>query len=228
MKNKYYRRSHMSEADFRKIIKCFSLDLTATQTVDMTGMNRKTVDRLYSVIRARIAEYNRGTSPISEPSSGEFEVDESYFGAKRVSGKRGRGAGSKTIVFGLYKRNGKVYTEIVPDAKSSTLQRIIRGRANIDSVIHSDGWRGYDGLVDIGYEKHYRVEHGKNEFSKGNGRHINGIEGFWGYAKHRLAKFKGIPKHLFHFHLKETEFRFNHRDQDLYLLLLHWFRTNPL
>ena len=228
MKNKYYYRSHMSEADFRRIVKCFSLDLTATQTVEMTGLNRKTVDRLYSAIRMRIAEYNRSTSPIAEPSVGEFEVDESYFGAKRVKGKRGRGAGSKTIVFGLFKRNGMVYTEIVPDVKSATLQRIIRGFADIESVIHSDGWRGYDGLVDLGYEKHFRVEHGKNEFSQGNGRHINGIESFWGYAKHRLTKFKGIPKHLFHLHLKETEFRFNYRDQDLYQLFLKWFRDNPL
>jgi len=144
----------------------------------MIALNRNTVDRLYSAIRARIAEYNRDTSPISEPLPGEYEVDESYFGAKRVKGKRGRGAGSKTIVFGLFKRNGMVYTEIVPDCSSRTLQRIIRGRADINSVIHSDSWRGYDGLVDIGYEKHYRVEHGKNEFSKGSGKHINGIEGF--------------------------------------------------
>ena len=84
-------------------------------------------------------------------------MDESYFGPRRVKGKRGRGAGDKTIVFGLYKRNGKVYTEIVPGAADHTLQRIIRGHANIDSVIHSEGWRGYDGLVYLGYEKHFRV-----------------------------------------------------------------------
>ena len=91
-------------------------------------------------------------------------------------------------------RDGKVYTEIVPDVKSKTLQGIIRGRASIESVIHTDGWRGYDGLVDLGYEKHFRVEHGNDEFSKGNGTHINGIESFWGYAKHRLVKCKGTPK----------------------------------
>jgi transposase-like protein len=176
------------------------------------------------MIRMRIAEYNRATSPIA----GEFEVDESYFGPKRARGKRGRGANSKTIVFGLYKRNGKVYTEIVPGCSAKTLQGIIRGFADISSVIHSDGWRGYDGLVDLGYEKHLRVDHSKDEFSKGSGNHINGIESFRGYAKHRLTKFKGIPRHLFHFHLLETEFRFNHRNQDLYKLFFSWFRDCPL
>ena len=67
-----------------------------------------------------------------------------------MRGKRGRGAGNKTIVFGIYKRNGCVFTEIVPNAARQTLQNIIRGRVSIDPIIHSDGWRGYNGLVDVG------------------------------------------------------------------------------
>ena len=224
MKNKYINRSHISERKTREVIKCFALDLTATQTAEMTGLNLNTVDRLFSKIRMRIFEKSNADSPIA----GEFEADESYFGARRVKGKRGRGAGGKIIVFGLYKRNGKVYTEIVPDAKAFTLQAIIRGKADIESVIHTDGWRGYDGLVDLGYEKHFRVNHGKNEFSKGCGNHINGIESFWGFAKHRLAKFKGIPKHKFEFYLKETEFRFNLRGHNLYHILLKELRDDPL
>ena len=75
----------------------------------------------------------------------------------------------KTIVFGLLKRGDKVYTEIVPNCKSATLQKIIKGKTDVDSVIHSDGWRGYNGLVDFGYKKHFRVHHGKNEFVRGFG-----------------------------------------------------------
>ena len=65
-------------------------------------------------------------------------------------------------VFGIYKRQGKVYTEIVPDVSRNTLQAIIRGRVSIDNIIHSDGWRSYNGLVDMGYAKHLRVDHGAN------------------------------------------------------------------
>jgi len=57
------------------------------------------------------------------------------------------------------------YTEIVPDATKATLQAIIRGKADISSVIHTDGWRGYHGLVDIGFDKHFRVNHSQNELS---------------------------------------------------------------
>jgi len=167
-------------------------------------------------IRARIAEFCETISPVS----GEIEVDESFFGTRRVKGKRGRGAQGKTIVFGLYKRNGKVYTEIVSDCSNATLQSIIRGRVSPDSIIHSDGGRGYNGLVDMGYEKHLRVDHHLNEFVHGNS-HINGIEGFWGFSKSRLTRFKGLPKSTFYLHLKECECRFNHKDEDIYHLFLN-------
>jgi transposase-like protein len=68
---------------------------------------------------------------------------------------------------------------------------VIRGKIKPEVVIHSDGWRGYDGLVDVGYAKHLRIAHGRNQFARGK-RHINGIESFWGYAKRRLAKFNGV------------------------------------
>lgn len=85
--------------------------------------------------------------------------------ANTCRGKRGRGAGSKTIVFGIFKRDGKVYTEIVPNARKKTLQRVICGKISLESVIHSDGWPGYNGLVDVGYVKHYRVQHGEDGFA---------------------------------------------------------------
>ena len=223
-KNRYYKFSKISEAKFRRLIRYFSMDFTATDTAKLTGISVRSINTIYLKIRWRIAEYCEEQSPYS----GEVELDESYFGPKRIRGKRGRGAGSKTIVFGVFKRNGHVYTEIVPDARKKTLLAVIRGRVDLDSVIHTDGWRAYDGLVDVGYEKHYRVHHGANEFASIDGRHINGIESFWAYAKLRLSRFKGLPKHTFYLHLKETEFRFNFRRDDLYKRLLKLLRERPI
>jgi len=223
-KNKYVNRSRISEKKFRELLKYFSVDLNATQIAELTLLSRQTINTYLTAIRLRIVNYCQQEFTLL---AGQIEVDESYFGARRVKGKRGRGARGKTIVFGLLKREGKVYTEIVPDCSASTLQRIIQGKADINSVIHSDGWRGYNGLVDFGYKKHFRVHHGKNEFVRGNS-HINGIESFWGYAKIRLVKFKGMNKSMFNLHLKECEFRFNNRDQDLYKILLDMFRNKPL
>jgi len=223
--NRYKKRSHISENKFKQIVRHFSLDITASQIAQLTKMNRNTINKYLIQIRQVIADYCEQQSPFS----GEVEIDESYFGARRVKGIRGRGARGKTIVFGIFQRNGKVYTEIVPDCKSKTLQAIVRGKVSIESVIHSDTWRGYDGLVDLGYQKHYRVKHGINEFANGKS-HINGIESFWAFAKTRLSKFRGLNKSTFYLHLKETEFRFNHRNDrnSMTQLILKIIKVNTL
>ena len=223
MSNKYIKRSRISEGKFRKILHLFCLDIDAHIISEITGLSRNTINRHMRLIRERIDELCRRSSPFS----GEVEVDESYFGARRVKGKRGRGASGKTPVFGILQRGGKVHTEVVPDCARKTLQAIIRGKVDPDSIIHSDHWRGYDGLVDMGYKKHFRVNHGANQFVQGKG-HINGIESFWSFAKRRLDKFHGLPKSTFYLHLKECEYRFNHRDQDIYQVMLNMIRKNPL
>ena len=222
--NRYYRRSKIRERKFRQILRHFALDLTASDVAHLTGLSRRSVTTIFLKIRERISEECERASPFS---SCEVEVDESYFGARRVRGKRGRGASGKTIVFGIFKRNGCVYTEIVSDCKKATLQAIIRGRVSLGAVINSDGWRGYDGLVDVGYSKHFRVNHGENEFARGD-HHVNGIESFWSYAKRRLQKFNGVSNRTFYLHLKECEYRFNNRNKDLSKLLLKLLEKYPL
>ena len=208
-------RTQISRAKFRQILRLFALDLTAVQIAHIANLNRNTVNRYLTLIRQSIASHCERESPFV----GEIELDESYFGAKRVRGKRGRGARGKTIVFGVYKRNGCVYTEIVSNCSRQTLYAIIKGKVDAASVIHTDGFRSYDSIVDLGYQKHYRINHSADEFAIGT-NHINGIEGFWGLAKVRLVKFRGLSKNTFYLHLKECEFRFNYRNQDLYYVLL--------
>ena len=161
---------------------------------------------------------------------GEVEVDESYFGPRRMHGKRGRGAIKKTPVFGMLKRNGYIHTQIVKDCSADELMPIIKDLSNLPQTeYYSDYWGAYDGLVDYGAKAHYRVKHSKNEFAIGN-NHINGIESFWAYTKLRLSKFKGITKNNFILYLKESEFRYNIKlkNEDLYKNLLKLIRKNPL
>ena len=137
IKNKYVIRAKISEAKFRQIVRLFSEDLSATQISHLVSLSRPTINKYLSAIRLRILEASQLQSV---PLVGQIKVDESYFGARRVRGKRGRGAKGKTIVFGLLKRGDKVYTEIVPNCSSATLQSIIKGKTSIEGVIHSDGW----------------------------------------------------------------------------------------
>lgn len=222
-KNKYYNRSRISEKKFREILKYFCFDETASKAAIYTSINRNTINKIYDQIRQKIflLEFNG-----QEKFSGEFELDESYFGAKRVRGKKGRGAAGKTPVFGLLKRDGKVFVQIVKNCTREELMPIIQGKILEGSTINTDGWRAYDGLILNGYT-HHRVFHSQNEFARGK-CHVNGIESFWSYCKRRLAKFNGLSDEKFLLHLKESEFRFNNRKQNLYKILLEVIQKSPL
>lgn len=115
----------------------------------------------------------------------------------------------------------------MPDCSKKTLQGIIRSKIDPAAMVNTAGWCGYDGLVDVGFDHHYRVCHSHNEFVQG-AAHIKGIESFWSFAKSRLHQFAGVPKHTFLLQLKECEFRFNHRYQDLYKVLLKELRQHSL
>ncbi len=221
-KNKYYNRSHISEAKFRYFLRCFAMDLNAYEAHQISHISHRSCKVIYAKLRLYIAKL----SSENRASTGTFELDESYFGARRVRGKRGRGAAGKTPVFGLLKRDGKVYVEIVQNCSRASLLPIIQGKILEGSTIHTDGWRAYDGLILNGYD-HYRVYHSKNEFARGK-CHVNGIESFWSFAKRRLAQFNGLAEQTFYLHLKECEFRFNNRKADLYVILLKELRKNPL
>ena len=222
MKNKYLRNSKLSEYFFLKILKYFCLDLTVSQISQITFFHRSSINRLIQKLRIKIYELSLKENPLF---NGEVECDESYFGARRVRGLRGRGASGKIKVFGLLKRGGKVYTQIVDDVSAKTLLPIIRGKVAPETIIHTDGWKSYNGLVDLGYKKHYRVLHSNNEF-KNDKSHINGIESFWSFAKLRLTKFNGIKSKYFDLHLKESEWRFNYRKINIYNILKDEFKKN--
>lgn len=87
-------------------MKFFCFDLEAVKVAEICNISEKTIDKIFKAIRIKMAENCEKQTKLS----GEIEIDESYFGVKRVRGKRSRGASGKTPVFGLLKRNGKVHT----------------------------------------------------------------------------------------------------------------------
>ena len=209
-----------SEYQVKKIIRCFCEDITASRTAALLKIDRNTINRYFNLFREAIL---RKSLAEKKKEGGAFELDESYFGARRVRGKRGRGAAGKTPVFGLLKRDGKVLVEIVQNCSKEQLMPIIKGHILEGATIHTDGWGSYDGLILNGYD-HHRVYHSHNEFARGK-CHVNGIESFWSFAKRRLAKFNGLTDKKFILHLKESEFRFNNRDQDLDDLIFKLFKN---
>jgi len=162
MVNMYQKRSRISPSKFREILRLFLLDIEATKVSKITGISRPAINRIYMRIRKKISEYCEANSVFEV---GEIELDESYFGGK-MKGKRGRGSMDKIIVFGILKRNDKVYTQIVKNCSIPELLPIIEGKISKDSVIYTDGFRTYDCLLSYGYKAHHRINHSK-EFADG-------------------------------------------------------------
>ena len=196
--------SKLTERQTNELLKLFVAGTTARTAADVTGINRHSAILFFRRCREAIAAHQERQWPFY----GEVEVDESYFGGRR-KGKRGRGAAGKVPVFGILKRGGKVYAQVIENAKAQTLMPIIKERIVPDSIVYSDTFRSYNSLHVEGYH-HVRINHSQT-FATSKRNHINGIENFWSQAKRHLRKFNGIPKETFHLYLKECEWRFNCR-----------------
>ncbi len=198
------RKSRLSKAKQDRLIEYFVSGSTARTAAALVGVNRNTAAYYFQRLRQLIGQAIEDETPFS----GEIEVDESYFGGRR-KGKRGRGAAGKVPVFGILKRQGRVYTKIVPDVKSATLIPILEQKVVPDSIVYTDSWHSYN-VLDVSDFHHVRINHSKL-FADGR-NHINGIENFWNQAKRHLRKFNGIPREQFSLFLKECEWRFNTPD----------------
>ena len=197
------------------LIKLFEISGVAKVVAKQAQIDYKTALKVFDIFRRLILNnLNDGYRTLE----GEIELDEVYFGGK-VKGKRGRGAENKTIVFGILERGGKVRVDIVPDVTAKTLIDSTIKKVKKGSITYTDKWKAYDTLIFHGY-KHESVDHNKIYVQ---GRvHINGMEGFWGFAKTNLAKYRDVSSAKFLLYLKEMEWRYNNRDRDLFDLLLQY------
>jgi transposase len=190
------------------LIKLFELELSARKIAEQIDLSYPTVLKALTVIRMAII----ANSPNQHLLAGEIEVDESYFGGKR-KGKRGRGAFNKVPVFGILERDGIVKVEVVKDVTAETLLNLTIKTVRRGSIVYTDKFRSYDALMCCGY-RHLKVDHQKR-FSSGK-VYINGLEGFWSYAKERLIKHHGVSQGRFPLYLKEMEFRYNNRNTQIF------------
>lgn len=156
--------------------------------------------------------------------SGTVEVDETYLGGQKKNktkkqllkeklagreSKRGHGT-NKQPVFGILCRSGKVFARLVENVEAKDLMPIIKKKVKSGSRICSDTWRAYTGLAVKGYV-HRTVEHKEKEYVQGK-NHINGLEGFWGYLKRKLAAKGGIQRKYLYLFLSEYVWRYNYRN----------------
>ncbi len=194
-----------------RLLEFFCLGVPGYRLRFQVPLNPKTVKRYFRLLREVI--YNQTIKELSLVS-GKIEMDETMFGGRKP-GKRGWGASGKHMVFGIYQRNGKVLTFPISSRAGDSLIPLITHHTKPGSLYYTDDWFAYTFLSIRGNHVVVTKEKG---LPKGR-NHLNGIEGFWSFAKHWLYQYRGVPKQYFHLYLKEIEWRFNHCSENLVKLL---------
>ena len=212
---RWINQGRLTWVQWLSLIKLFELEVSVRKMAQQMGLAYRTVYRAVQTLRLAIVSQAPDAALLL---GGEIELDESYFGGRR-KGPRGRGAAGKVPVLGILERDGQVHVTIVPDVTAATLLKLTVKKVRRGSIVYTDKFQSYDSLMFCGY-RHLQVDHQKY-FSSGK-VYINGLEGFWSWAKERLIKYHGVSKTHFPLYLKELEFRYNHRSLDIFDLVANY------
>jgi len=215
---KVFTNKEIDKFLIRKVVSEFILGHSTDVILSRVHISKYRLLKILTLLRIVM------TKDIPEVFEGIVEVDETYMGgqwknkrkAEKIRlGKSKRGRGTfKQPVFGILCRQGKVWAEVVSGVEANDLQPRIEKQVKKGSTVCSDSWRGYTGIAAKGYV-HRLVKHEKYEYSDGKGNHINGLEGFWGYLKRKLAAKGGIRRKKLPIFLGEYIWRYNHRNLSL-------------
>lgn len=219
-KNRYIAYAKISESKTRFIVRLFALDLIASQISELSRVNRNTVNRLVVGLRERMAIHC--DAGLATTAGSKFlEAAPPPLRASALEAAR-----QAVFLAGITAHNGLIFTEMVPSELQEAALRLLRNRGDFSLTKLAEPWPGYDSLVDLGRRQYIRIKY--NVGGTRHGPRIAMPESFWGFAKNRLTRFRGLHRHTLYHHLKECEFRFNFRDRDLYRMLLALLREYPL
>jgi transposase-like protein len=198
-------------------------------TTAKNGLSAKTLERTlgtsYRVSWAILQRY-RVAMVCSERKrlSDHVEVDESLIGGIEHGGKRGRGTSKSIVVIAVEIKDpkgfGRVRLRHVPNASSASLLPFVCDVVTPGTVVHTDGWRGYNDLPKHGYSREITVL-----ANSGDPAHVSmpGVHRIASLLKRWiLGTHQGsiVPEHL-QSYLEEFTFRFNRRTSRSRGLVFH-------
>jgi transposase len=222
MKNRYLKGAHLSERKVRELIKLFSEDLTATQIANITGISRITVNAYFKLIRTHIAKFCEERNPF------HFMNGSVSHHASENGSVASNGAVSKKSFYGIFKNDETIYTDKIANIDSEWMYDWLKGKTEGErDIIEQHRLHVFNGIADFNSIRLYRI----NESVPGVTRsksHIDEIDMFWGMLKSRLIKFRGLNSGTLYLHVKETEFRYNYRENDLFEMLMEILHKRPL
>ena len=215
------KRSHLSEKTCREIIQLFSDDLTATQIAGITTVSRVTINNYLKLIRTHIAHH-------CEEQSQHYGNKKSITRLPRSLHAVPDGAGednSINVYYGFYTVNDNVFTdELVAISKPVIREFQQASWLHRQESSHAGELSRYHAIADFDEWRLYRMDTGAITGKN----YQDDIAVFWGNTRNRLLKFRGMNKNTLYLHVKESEFRYNYREDDINKILLNIIYKYPL
>lgn len=208
MKNKLLKGAHLSERKFREILELFCDDLTATQIAEISGVSRVTINNYFKLIRNLIACYcEKNALAVSDLPASKKENESRY--------------NEDNAYYGFSVVQNKVQTQWLRFISEESLQYLHASKTKgLISKISLPDFEGYQAIADCsGWHLYWLGSHQNNSFTEAS--HLSEIQRFWQHTKGRLLKFRGMSRSTLYFHIKESEFRHNLRDEELFPALLN-------
>ncbi len=226
MKNKMIKRSHLSEKKCREIIQLFTEDLTATQIANITGVSRVTINNYLKLIRTQIARYCEERNPVYFNTNGTILplVSTSY--KKLDPNANDAMAESLHTLYGFFRQGGFIFVDGLHQVSKNDVLSLQKARWNgLTKGTINEELLKYQAIADFDNWHLYRMD----TTHIVNGRSmVDDISVFWGHAKNRLMKFRGLNRNTLCLHVKECEFRYNYRSNDINSMLLTIMYHHPL
>jgi transposase len=228
MKNRYLKGAHISERKVRELLKLFCDDLTATQIANITGISRITINAYLKMIRSHISLHCEERLSITDRSLLNSPAYAHLMPAETPVELMAGDVVYKKPLYGLRtdKDNIRAHKIVVPDQQEIYDWLKSAGSRGSEKARQYD-LQSYEAIIDFNNLKLFRIHNGIPRPISLKGP-VDDIELFWSMLKARLVKFRGLNGNTLYLHVKETEFRFNHRSQDIFDLLVSIFHHRPL
>lgn len=225
MKNRYLKGAHLSERKVRELLKLFCEDLTATQIANITGISRITVNAYFKLIRTHVAKFCEEKNPLRHTNGTMIFLPIENASPESEQEQTG---GTRKSFYGIFKKDSFIYTDKVGDMDPAWFYDWVKGKAIADpDLVRRYHLHLYSGIADFNSIRLFRLNDASPNGNRGRSQ-IDEIDLFWGMLKSRMIKFRGLNGSTLYLHVKETEFRYNYRDADLFEIVIDILNKRPL
>lgn len=257
MKNRFLKGAHVSESKINELLKLFSDDLNATQIAEISGISRITVNSYLKMIRTLLAEHcedylnqksilqmnGNGTHTNGNghahpgngyksatngqhPATNGHQVESNSSNVHSFNSNGQNGNGHNSIIngvrplYGLTIINDEIFSCELNQLDHQVIHDWLR-KKNTDAEVDRKLSK-FQAIADFNTLTLYRTTMNGNSF------HGDELDQFWGLLRSRMVKFRGLNAGTIFLHVKETEFRYNNRDKELYDVLVKMIYRKPL